>query len=38
MKLMCYRQDGEPAIGVVLDEGIINVSDVAADLPAALSP
>lgn len=38
MQLICYRRNGQPAIGVVQDDGVIDVSDVTTDLPAALSP
>lgn len=38
MKLMCYRHNGNVALGVVRDDEIIDVTDAVTDLTAALSP
>jgi 2-keto-4-pentenoate hydratase/2-oxohepta-3-ene-1,7-dioic acid hydratase in catechol pathway len=38
MQLMCFRHDGQSCLGVVQDNGVIDVSDGAVDLPTALSP
>lgn len=37
MKLMCYRHDGDPALGVVMDGGVIDVGGAAPDFATALS-
>ena len=38
MKLMCYRRGGVPALGVVAEDGVIDVTSAAPDFAAALTP
>ncbi len=38
MKLMCYRVAGAPALGAVVEDGVVDVSAAAPDFAAALAP